>query len=148
MASPVTDARITTLVSRLIEANELEIAAREREDTRAGNRQVDRMRLVLDELVNSPIGRDTLERLMTHEMPEVRLRAAGRVMGWAPKKAIPVLGSLVANWMPKDPKKGYVAVGLSAGWKLYEYFGVKDFDHNKLIEPLRTYGIELPRRPD
>lgn len=148
MTSPVTDSSIRVLINRLIEANQLEIAAREREDTRAGNRQVDRMRLLLDELVSDPMGRDALERLMTHEIPEVRLRAAGRVMGWAPKKAVPVLGSLVAHWRPKDPRKGYVAVALSASWQLYQHFGIKDYDQNKLIEPLRAYGIELPWEPD
>jgi len=145
---PVTESHIRTLVDRLIESQKLEIAAREREDTRAGNRQVDKISAALRELVQSPSGREALEHLLTHEIPEVRLQAAGEVMAWAPRKAIPVLGRLILEWRPKDPRKGYIAVRFLAGLQLYEYFGIKDFDHNKLIEPLRAYGIELPREPD
>jgi hypothetical protein len=83
---------------------------------------------------------------MDHELPEVRLRAAGQVLAWAPKLAVPVLGDLLVNWRPTDPRRGYVAVRTEAKEWLYDYFGITDFDRNKLIEPLRAYGIELPRQ--
>ncbi|GLS32970.1 hypothetical protein GCM10007937_46800 [Mesorhizobium albiziae] len=81
-------------------------------------------------------------------MPEVCVVAAGQVMAWAPDKAIPVLGKLVVEWLRKDPRKGYVAVRTEAKARLYDHFGIKDFDQNKLIEPLKAFGINLPRQPE
>lgn len=144
MQSANSEAPVDELVGALMKHQALEITACEREDVAAANRQTDKLSAVLDQLAGTPAGRFALEALLTHEVPEVRLRAAGAAMAWAPEKAIPVLGSLVADWRPKDPRRGYVAVRTEAkGW-LYDYFGVTDFDQNKLIEPLRAYGINLP----
>ena len=148
MNSPVADAKVEDLVAEFVKHQSLEIAAQEREDTSSANRHFDKMYAVVKKLGNSQTGRSALEQLMSHVLPEVRLRAAGQVMSWAPEKAIPVLGRLVAEWRPKDPRKGYVAVRFEAAGWLYDYFSIKDFDHNKLIEPLRAYGIDLPRRPE
>jgi hypothetical protein len=147
MTSPFTDVAIQSLVDRLVRHQELEIAAREREDTRAGNQQVRHIGAALDALEASAAGRAALERLMRHDLPEIRLRAASCVMRWSPDTAIPVLGQLAAHWRPKDPRKGYVAVGFYAGLELYPYFGVTDYDRNKLVEPLRAYGVDMPRQP-
>jgi hypothetical protein len=147
MTSPFTDVAIQSLVDRLVRHQELEIAAREREDTRAGNQQVRHIGAALDALEASAAGRAALERLMGHDLPEVRMRAARRVMRWSPNPAIPVLGQLAAHWRPKDPRKGNVGVGFYAGLELYRHFGVTDFDSNKLVEPLRAYGIDMPRQP-
>lgn len=146
MQSANSEAPVDELVGALMKHQALEIAACEREDVTAANRQTDKLSAILDQLAGTPVGRLALEALLTHEMPEVRLRAAGAVMAWAPEMAIPVLGRLVADWKPKDPRRGYVPVRTEAkGW-LYDYFGVTDFDQNKLIEPLRAYGVDLPYR--
>jgi len=148
MTSASSDASIEELVATLFNFQKLQIAAMEREDVRGGNRHFDRLYAALKQLASTPRGRDALEGLMQHEMPEIQVRAAGQVMAWAPEIAIPVLGRLVVDWRPRDPRKGYVGVGTEAASWLYQHFGIKDFDRNKLIEPLRRYGIELPRRPD
>lgn len=146
MQSANSETSTDKLVGALMKHQALEIEACEREDIAAANRQVDKLSAVLDQLARTAVGRQALEKLMSHEMPEVRLRAAGAVMAWAPDMAIPVLGRLVADWKPKDPHRGYVAVRTEAkGW-LYDHFGVTDFDQNKLIDPLRAYGIDLPYR--
>jgi hypothetical protein len=148
MKSIAADPDIERLVERLLRYQQLEIAAMEREDVSAGNRHFDKLHSALTQLAKTSSGRDALEHLLDHDTPEVRLRAAGQIMAWAPNKAIPVLGHLIAEWRPKDRNKGYVAVRTEAkGW-LYDHFGIKDFDQNKLIEPLKAYGIELRRRPD
>jgi hypothetical protein len=146
MQSVNSETSVDELVGMLVKHQALEIAACEREDIVGANRHVDKLSAILDQLARTVAGRQALEGLMSHEMPEIRLRAAGAAMAWAPEMAIPVLGRLVADWQPKDPRRGYVAVRTEAkGW-LYDYFGITDFDQNKLIEPLRAYGIDLPFR--
>ena len=39
-----------------------------------------------------------------------------------------------------------VELRISAKEALYRHFGINDFDQNKLIEPLRAYGVDLPYR--
>lgn len=148
MKFPITNFRVEDLVSEFVKFQCLEIMAQERDDVRSANRYFDGMYAALKALADSQEGRDALEELMEHDLPEVQLRAAGKVMSWAPEKAIPLLGRLIVEWRPKDPKKGYVAVRIEASGWLYDYFGIKDFDRNKLIDPLRTYGIDMPRRSD
>lgn len=148
MTSIPADPDVKVLVARLIKHQKLQIAAMEHEDVLAGNRHFDKLYSALIQLAETSPGRDALERLMEHEMPEVRLRAAGQTMTWAPERAIPVLGRLIAEWRPSDRHKGYVSVRTEAkGW-LYGHFGIKDFDQNKLIGPLRKYGVDLPPIPD
>lgn len=145
MTSITSDTPVDELVAILMKYQRLQVEAMEREDVRAGNRHFDRLSAALKQLAKTSPGRDALEQLLQDEMPEIRLRAAETMMAWDPERAIPVLGRLVAYWRPKDPLKGYVAVAdEAAGW-LYDHFGITDYDQNKLIEPLRRYGIELPR---
>ena len=146
MTSGSSDSSVQELVAILLKYQKLEIAASERDDIDSANRYFDRLSAALDQLATTSPGRDTLERLMQHEMPEIRLRAAGRVMAWAPEMAIPVLGRLLVDWKPRDPRKGYVAVGDGARMRLYQHFGIRSYNRNDLIEPLRRYGIELPPR--
>jgi hypothetical protein len=86
MTSPFTDVAIQSLVDRFVRHQELEIAAREGEDTRAGNQQVRHIVAALDALETSAAGRAALERLMRHDLPEARLRAASCVMRWSPTR--------------------------------------------------------------
>lgn len=148
MTSRNTDRSVEALVETLLRYQRLQIEAFERDDIRTGNRHFDKLSAALEQLANTPPGRDALERLMQHEMPEVCVRAAGMVIGWAPDIAIPVLGRLMVDWRPKDTRKGYFSVGGSAKMRLYRHFGIRTYHRNDLIEPLRRYGIELRRLPD
>jgi hypothetical protein len=69
------------------------------------------------------------------------------VCAWSPEKAIPVLGRLLVEDLGAESsahERGDIRLG--AKEMLYRHFGIDDFDRNRLIEPLRAYGIDLPRR--
>lgn len=134
------------LISQLVDYTQREIAAWAADSTQSVNRNVLQIRRRLELLKATTEGRAALEELMEHEWPEVRLRAARAVLKWAPDKAIPVLGRLVAEWRPANPKKGYVPVAFDAGVSLYEHWGIRSYNRDDLIEPLARYGVELARR--
>lgn len=139
---------IQKLVADFVRSEKLEIAAHARDDVTTANRHAGKAFATRRTLAESTLGRQALEELMAHEIPEIRLGAAISVMTWDSEAAIPVLGQLVATWMPSDPQKGHVAVSTDAKLALYDHFGVRDFNPNKLIAPLHKYGIHLEREPE
>ena len=147
MNTRATEYSLDDLISQFVDYTRREIAAWEADSTPAVNRNVRQIGQRLDLLKSTTEGRIALEDLIYHELPEVRLRAARVVLAWAPDKAIPVLGRLVAEWKPANPKKGYIPVAFDAGVSLYEHWGIRSYNRDDLIEPLARYGIELaPRR--
>jgi len=96
-----------------------------------------------------PRGRDVLENLLSHETPQVRMWAAGQVMKWDPDKAIPLLGHLIVDKLPDETAAmERVTIRMGASSYLEKHFGVKNYDRNELIEPLKAYGIGVPRRSE
>jgi len=92
-----------------------------------------------------PEGRRELEILLEHRRPDIRLRAAHAVMMWATDLAIPVFGRLlVEDFGPEISANERSEIRISAALALYRYFGVRNYDQNRLIEPLKAFGIELP----
>lgn len=93
-------------------------------------------------------GRMRLEMLLLNEEALVRILAASYVIQWAPDKVIPVMGRLLVDDLGAE--RGAVErvhIRISAAELLYQHFGITDYDQNKLIDPLRENGIELPYRP-
>jgi hypothetical protein len=126
---------------------ELQQSAIREEDIPAANRHFTKMKAHADALARTLAGRAALEGLLASLSPFIRLRAAHRVLTWAPEKAIPVLGHLLIDEIepPLTPQER-VELKLSAKETLYGHFGIGDADQNKLIEPLRAYGVDLPYR--
>jgi hypothetical protein len=94
-------------------------------------------------------GRDALERLMEHDIPQVRLWAAGRVIDWDPDRAIPVLARLIVEILPTESAPvERMSIRGTASSHLEKFFGITNFDRNELIAPLKAYGVNLPRLPE
>lgn len=146
MSPTVSDQPTDTLVARYVQLEELRRLAIRRDDIPAANRHYDRTVPILRELVSrNPDGRRAIEALLAHPSPFVRLGAACKVLIWAPAMALPVLARLALN-----PGSGFSAeergsVALSAEGMLYKHFGIRNFDSNDLIEPLRAFGVDWPR---
>lgn len=149
MTRTISDKPTDALVAALVEYEEQRRLAIRREDTAAANRLYDKTVPVLKELVlRESEGRDALEALLEHASAFVRLSAAAKVLGWAPDQAIPVLGRLYTE----DLKPAYTpaesgSVRLTAKELLFRHFGIRSFNPNHLIEPLKAYGIDWPYRP-
>jgi hypothetical protein len=77
------------------------------------------------------------------------LRAAANVLEWSPEKAVPVLGRLlVEDLSAENSIDERIDIRVEASGWLYRHFGIRDYDRNKLIEPLRTYGVNIPWREE
>jgi hypothetical protein len=139
---------VSSLVREYFEHQELQRVAIRRDRTPTANRQYARVRTILDRLMAiEPEGRLAIEALMVHPMAYARLIGAMKVYAWDPHKAIPVLGRLLVEDLGAESsahERGDIR--LTARGMLYRHFGIDDFDRNRLIEPLRAYGIDLPRR--
>lgn len=115
------------------------------EDIPAANRHFMKVKQYADALVETSAGKHVLEALTQSPLPFVRLRAARRVLNWDPGMAIPVLGRLlVETFDPEISVDERLELKLGARHCLFEFFGVKNFDRNALIEPLKGYGVDLP----
>lgn len=146
MTMPAIDRSVDELVNLLIDFTRREIDAAAAENTPAVNRNAAQVAKWLQMLKSTPKGRAALEALMVHPLPEIRLRAANAAMSWAPDQAIPVLGLLVRDWRPVDPRKGYIPVAFDASVSLFKHFNLYSHDEDDLVEPLARYGIKLERR--
>lgn len=121
-------------------------AAVRRQDVPAANRCLLKVSSCLDAVAGLPGGKALLEKLLDHDEPYIRLRAAGSVMDWMPDLAIPVFGRLLAEDINNlSPYERLDIHAEAVGW-LYKYFKIRSFNQNDLIEPLRAYGVELPYR--
>lgn len=84
------------LMARFEKFQTLENAAKRRRDIPAANRYFDKVSEALDALVDAgEAGRNKLEQLMQDSNPSTRGRAARRVLGWDPDRAISVLAKLL-----------------------------------------------------
>lgn len=136
---------VAQLLQSLVKYQELQQLAFRRDDIAAANRHFDRIVAAANGLVANPEGRQTLELLLHHSSAFLRLRAAIRVLRWNPEQAVPVLGRILTETLGADLSASErIEVRTSAANTLYQHFGVRGFDRNKLIEPLRAYGVELP----
>lgn len=146
MSTRAINPSLNELVNQLVDYTRREIDSAAAENTPAVNRNAVQVGKRLDVLKSTPAGRAELESLMGHPMAEIRLRAANAVMSWAPQEAIPVLGTLVRDWHPANPRKGYIPVAFDASVSLFRHFNLYSYDEDDLVEPLRRYGIELHRK--
>lgn len=147
MTRTISDKPTDALIAKLVEYDELRGLALRRNDIPAANRHFDRATPILKELASrNPEGRDALEGLLAHASPFVRLDAAFRVLAWAPASAIPVLARLALNPGSNYSHEERGSVITSAKEILYHHFGIRSFDPNALIEPLRAFGVDWPRR--
>ncbi|MEO3998597.1 hypothetical protein [Mesorhizobium sp. CAU 1732] len=138
---------IDTLRDRFLKYLEIHQLAIRDVDIPKANRNLLKVIRYGDALARTPMGKDVLEDLIGNPLPFVRLRAAQYVRKWTPERAIPVLGKLLIEEFPPDMSPDErVELRISAKYALYGFFGVKSWDPNDLIEPLRSYGIELPYR--
>lgn len=110
------------------------------------NRHIRRVSEILGKIKETESGREALERMLSDADPYLRLRAAGSLIRWMPHKAIPVLGKLTFEPLEGKSVDERIDIRTEAkGW-LFTQFGVKNFDRNELIVPLRKYGVEMPYR--
>lgn len=138
---------IRRLVRSFLRHQERHIEAVRRLDTPAANRTFLNRVATSDQLVASEEGRWELERLLAHPALHVRITAAALVLDWAPEKAIPILGGVLDADLSDIPSvQERIDITASARHMLYVYFGIRSWDRNDLIDPLRKYGIELRRR--
>ncbi len=138
------------LMHDLLKYQNLHRLAVRRNDILALNRHILKVSAAADSLAAKiPHGREALEQLLVHPTAYVRLRAAGRVLMWAPEKAVPVLGRLLIEDLGNEssPDERIDIRTEAKGW-LYQHFDIRSFNRNDLIEPLRAYGIEIPYRQE
>ena len=134
------------LLSGFLKHAELQRQAVTRQNVPEANRQLEKLRPIANRLSATPEGRKGLEALLLDARPFVRQEAAKWAMAWNPERAIPVLGTLlVEEFGDQVTVDERLELRYSARLTLYLHFGIRDFDRNKLIEPLRAYGIVLPR---
>jgi hypothetical protein len=135
------------LLDQLVKYQELHRQAVRRKNVPLANRQLLKVIAAADGLAASSRGRDILESLLDHRMAYMRVRAAARVLSWAPEKAIPVLGRLLMEDLGVESSVDErIDIRSEATGFLYRHFGIRSFNRNDLIEPLRAYGIDLPHR--
>lgn len=146
MTRKISDLPVEDLIERFVKAQVRNQDAVREQNTPAANRQVDITMQTAEVLMNSAEGRRALERLMSHGEPFVRLRAAQYVRRWAPDLAIPVLGRMLLDEYEDISVEESLEMIIGAKDSLYLHFGIRSFDWNDLIEPLKPYGIELPFR--
>jgi hypothetical protein len=146
MTRKISDLPVEDLIERFVKSQVRNQDAVREQNIPAANRQVDITMQAAEVLMNSTEGRHALERLMSHGEPFVRLRAAQFVRRWAPDLAIPVLGRmLVDDYEDISVDEGLEMI-IGAKDSLFAQFGIRSFDWNDLIDPLKAYGINLPFR--
>lgn len=144
MIRKISDLAVEDLVERFVKAQVKNQDAVREQNIPAANRQVDITMRTAEVLMKSAEGRRALENLMVHSEPFVRLRAAKYVRRWAPDLAIPVLGRMLIDEYEDISIEEGLEMIIGAKDSLYLHFGIRSFDWNDLIEPLKPYGIELP----
>jgi len=141
------DMPVDALLGLLFKYQELHRQAVRRIDVPASNRHVLKIIEAGNALASTSPGRDALEKLLTHPMAYMRLRAAQRVLEWDSKMAIPVLGRLLfENLGEESTVDERIDIRTSAKDSLFMHFGIRSWNRNDLIEPLKTYGVDLPYR--
>lgn len=139
------DPSVDVLRERFLSYQERQQMAIRADDIPAANRHFRKIKQYAEALAGTPEGRDALEELTRSPLPFVRLRAAQYARNWAPHVAIPVLGRLVIENFSSDLSPDErIELRISAKHSLFFFFGVRRFDQNELIEPLKAYGIDLP----
>ncbi|MEX0955493.1 MAG: hypothetical protein WDZ83_09805 [Rhizobiaceae bacterium] len=94
-------------------------------------------------------GRAELEALLDDPELHVGVAAAEEVMRWDPDKVIPLFGRLLdldgdLSHIDSVDERGDIR--LRARLWLYKHFNIRNADRNELIEPLKSYGVNLKRR--
>lgn len=147
MTQAISNLPVEALVEGFAKHQGLQQSAIRGQDIPAANRHFTRMKTYADALARTLPGRNALERLLNSPSPFIRLRAAHRVLTWAPDRAIPVLGRLLVDpFEPPLSPQERIELKLGAKETLFEHFDIRDFDQNKLIDPLRAFGVDLPYR--
>ncbi|MBB2970188.1 DUF2019 domain-containing protein [Mesorhizobium sp. RMAD-H1] len=137
------------LMMLLEKYTDLRRAALLADDVPRANRYSDKVHAVLNALTDrGEEGRRAFEELLTHPLPHMRLYAAGKAIKWKPDAAVPVLGRLlIEEFDDGTARLAAVDVRVSADNLLMEFFDIKSLNPNDLIEPIKAYGIDLPRMP-
>ena len=146
MTRKISELPVEDLVGRFVKAQVKNQEAVREQNIPVANRQVDITMRTGEILTKSAEGRLALETLMSHSEPFVRLRAAQYARRWAPDLAIPVLGRMLLDEYEDISVEESLEMIIGAKDSLYLHFGIRSFDWNDLIEPLKPYGIELPFR--
>ena len=147
MTRTVSDLPLGDLVSEVEKYLELQRQAIARMDIPAANRYFGKLSPYLHAMESSPAGRERLEKYLDDPRPFVRDRAAEYVIHWAPDLAVPVLGRLLVEDFGKEMSVDERSeIRCAARMSLYLHFNIEDFDRNRLIEPLKKYGIDIPYR--
>ena len=105
---------------------------------------------ILDKIeAHGETGQRAINTWLESDEPLIRLFAAVRALGWNSDVAIPVLGHLLVEPLPVH-FTGYERFSITSTARsiLIEFFKTGNFSRNSLIEPLKAYGIDLPRRPE
>ena len=138
------------LLRRYFRLQHRQILANRRQDIPAYNRIYDRVWYAMQAIEDfGGDGKQAIEAMLEHDEPMIRFRAAERVQKWNPDLAIPVLGRLLIEPFP-EVSTGFerFSIHVDAKMALRKFFELKEFNQNALIEPLKAYGIDLPRRPE
>jgi hypothetical protein len=147
MIRRISDISTKRLLGEFLRHEELRMHAVRRLDVPAANRHQLKASALSEALAATPEGRAELEKLLSYPKLYVRVSAAGNVLGWAPRKAIPVLGRLLdADFETISSIDERLDIRVGAKDLLYKYFDIRSSDRNDLIEPLKKYGVELSYR--
>lgn len=145
MTRKTSDLPVEVLRERFVRYQERQQLAIRAEDVPTANRYMLKIMQYADALTETPMGKDVLEELVRSPLPFIRLRAAQRVRAWDPRIAIPVLGQLlIEKFGPDLSVDERLELRINAKDSLRSFFGIRGFDVNDLIEPLRAYGVDLP----
>ena len=116
-------------------------------DVPAANRHFLKAKAVADKLVASEPGRLAIEELLAHPILHIQVSAAEYVRRWDPDKVIPFLGRLLdADLSTIASVDERLDIRCRAKDALYMHFGIRSWDRNDLIEPLKAYGVNLTYR--
>ncbi|SFK57776.1 hypothetical protein SAMN04488498_108176 [Mesorhizobium albiziae] len=147
MTSRISEISVHELLKTFLKYENLRLRAVRRLDVPATNRNFLKAVAASDSLSQTAAGRAEIEKLLTHPMPYIRVRAAGAVMTWAPEKAIPVFGRMLdADLSAISSVDERLDIRIDSQDWLYQHFQIRSSDRNDLIEPLKAYGIELSYR--
>lgn len=147
MIRATSDLPVDTLVQRFLKYQEHQQMAIRAENIPAANRHAMKVKQYADALAATSRGRDVLKELTRSPLPFVRHRAAQWALDWDPAIAVPVLGRhLIEDFGSDLSIDERLELRFSAKLGLHHFFGIRSYDHNDLIEPLKAYGVDLPYR--
>lgn len=144
MIRKISDTTISEKVAAFLTYSVRQVEAVRIDDVPAANRHFLKAAAAAETLAASPEGRLALEKLLEHPTLYVQVGAAEYVRRWNPDRVIPFFGRLLdADLSSIASVDERLEIRIRAGDALYKHFGIRSWDRNDLIEPLKAYGVDL-----